>query len=200
MIGYLKGKLLYSEENVVVLEVNGVGYELTLSSSALKNVLDNRGGEVYTYLAVREDGVSLYGFTSIEEKRMFLKLITVSGVGPKMGITVLSQTSLKDLATAIATSDVKSLSKIKGLGKKTAERIILELREKMSEQIDFGDNFTSKNQTPLDLSSKDYQDAMMALIGLGFEKGECVKVLSKAKSENVLGVQAIIAFSLKNIR
>ncbi len=199
MIGYLKGKLLYAEENVAVLEVNGVGYELTLSSSALKSVLDNRGGEVYTYLAVREDGVSLYGFISPEEKRMFLKLITVSGVGPKMGITVLSQTSLKDLATAIATSDVKSLSKIKGLGKKTAERIILELREKMSEQIDQNTNVNSQGET-LDLTDKDYQDAMMALLGLGFEKGECVKVLQKAKSENVLGVQAIIAFSLKNIR
>ena len=199
MIGYLKGKLLYTEENVAVLEVNGVGYELTLSSSCLKSVIDNRGGEVYTYLAVREDGVSLYGFISVEEKRMFLKLITVSGVGPKMGITVLSQTSLKELATAIATSDVKSLSKIKGLGKKTAERIILELREKMSEEIDT----TSKDKTTtsgLDLNDKDYQDAMMALLGLGFDKAECVKVLSRAKAENVLGVQAIIAFALKNIR
>ncbi len=199
MIGYLKGKLLYSEENVALLEVNGVGYELTLSSSCLKSVLDNRGGEVYTYLAVREDGVSLYGFISVEEKRMFLKLITVSGVGPKMGITVLSQTSLKELATAIATSDVKSLSKIKGLGKKTAERIILELREKMTEEIEI----TAKDKTSstaIDLTDKDYQDAMMALLGLGFEKSECVKVLTKAKAENVLGVQAIIAFSLKNIR
>lgn len=199
MIGYLKGKLLYAEENVAVLEVNGVGYELTLSSSALKNVLDNRGGEVYTYLAVREDGVSLYGFISVEEKKMFLKLITVTGVGPKMGITVLSQTSLKDLATAIAMSDIKALASIKGLGKKTAERIIVELREKMSAEID--EKALCKKQTPtIDLTDKDYQDAMMALLGLGFEKGECVKVLSKAKTENVLGVQAIIAFSLKNIR
>ena len=112
MIGYLKGKLLYTEENVAVLDVNGVGYEAIVSTSCLKYLIDNKGGEIYTYLAVREDGVSLYGFISREEKKMFLKLITVSGVGPKMGITVLSQTTLKDLATMVATSDVKGLSKI----------------------------------------------------------------------------------------
>ena len=197
MIGYLKGKLLYSEENVVVLEVNGVGYELTLSSSCLKRIIEERG-ETYTYLAVKEDGVSLYGFVSPEEKKMFLKLISVSGVGPKMGITVLSQTTLKELSTAIATEDVKGLSKIKGLGKKTAERIILELREKMSEELSLSD--ISKTSATVDISGKDYQDAMLALMGLGFEKQECVMVLTKAKTENVEGVQALIAYSLKHIR
>ncbi len=198
MIGYLKGKLLYTEENVAVLDVNGVGYEAIVSTSCLKYLIDNKGGEIYTYLAVREDGVSLYGFISREEKKMFLKLITVSGVGPKMGITVLSQTTLKDLATMVATSDVKGLSKIKGLGKKTAERIILELREKMAESVSLSDEPLENASANID--DKDYQDAMLALLGLGFEKGECVKVLTKAKTENVMGVQAVIAYSLKNIR
>jgi Holliday junction DNA helicase RuvA len=198
MIGYLKGKLLYTEENTAVLEVNGVGYEAIVSTSCLKYLIDNKGGEIYTYLAVREDGVSLYGFISREEKKMFLKLITVSGVGPKMGITVLSQTTLKDLATMVATSDVKGLSKIKGLGKKTAERIILELREKMVESVSLSDEPLENASANID--DKDYQDAMLALLGLGFEKGECVKVLTKAKTENVMGVQAVIAYSLKNIR
>ena len=198
MIGYLKGKLLYTEENVAVLDVNGVGYEAIVSSSCLKYLIDNKGGEIYTYLAVREDGVSLYGFISREEKKMFLKLITVSGVGPKMGITVLSQTTLKDLATMVATSDVKGLSKIKGLGKKTAERIILELREKMAESVSLSDEPLENASANID--DKDYQDAMLALLGLGFEKGECIKVLTKAKTENVMGVQAVIAYSLKNIR
>ena len=89
-------------------------------------------GEVYVYTAVREDGIFLYGFATPEEKSMFLKLVSVSGVGPKMGIAVLSGMNLSALALAIATSDVKTLSKIKGLGKKTAERIILELREKIT--------------------------------------------------------------------
>ena len=131
MIGYIKGKVLSAVDNVVLLENNVRGYEITCSNAVFSKLLVDKQGEVYTYLAVREDGVSLYGFISLEEKNMFLKLITVSGVGPKMGITVLSSIDISSLATMIATSDVKGLSKIKGLGKKTAERIILELREKV---------------------------------------------------------------------
>ena len=134
MIGYIKGNVLSALDGVVLLENNGIGYEITCSAEVYQKLLADKKGEVYTYLAVREDGVSLYGFISAEEKNMFLKLISVSGVGPKMGITVLSNMKLKDLALKIATSDVKGLSSVKGLGKKTAERIILELREKISEE------------------------------------------------------------------
>ena len=132
MIGYIKGNVLNYHDGTVLIENNGIGYEVTCSNSAYVKLVNDREGAIYTYMAVREDGVNLYGFSSIEEKNMFLKLITVSGVGPKMGITVLSNMYIGDLAVAIATSDVKTLSKVKGLGKKTAERIILELREKVS--------------------------------------------------------------------
>ena len=195
MIGYIKGKLLSADNGVVILENNGIGYEITLSGEAYAKVVTDKGGAVYTYLSVREDGISLFGFISIEEKNMFLKLISVSGVGPKMGITVLSNMTLKDLATKIATSDVKGLSQIKGLGKKTAERIILELREKMDEQL-------SQDSSPVKpiVEDKDFKDALLALTGLGFEKSESIAVLEKAKAEDVQGVQALIAYSLKNIR
>lgn len=195
MIGYIKGKLLSADNGVVILENNGIGYEITLSGEAYAKVVTDKGGAVYTYLSVREDGISLFGFISIEEKNMFLKLISVSGVGPKMGITVLSNMTLKDLATKIATSDVKGLSQIKGLGKKTAERIILELREKMDEQL-------SQDSSPVKpiVEDKDFKDALLALTGLGFEKTESIAVLEKAKAEDVQGVQALIAYSLKNIR
>lgn len=195
MIGYIKGKLLSADNGVVILENNGIGYEITLSGEAYAKVVTDKGGAVYTYLSVREDGISLFGFISIEEKNMFLKLISVSGVGPKMGITVLSNMTLKDLATKIATSDVKGLSQIKGLGKKTAERIILELREKMDEQL-------SQDSSPVKpiVEDKDFKDALLALTGLGFEKSESIAVLEKAKAEDVQGVQALIAYSLKHIR
>ena len=195
MIGYIKGKLLSADNGVVILENNGIGYEITLSGEAYAKVVTDKGGAVYTYLSVREDGISLFGFISIEEKNMFLKLISVSGVGPKMGITVLSNMTLKDLATKIATSDVKGLSQIKGLGKKTAERIILELREKMDEQL-------SQDSSPVKpiVEDKDFKDALLALTGLGFEKTESIAVLEKAKAEDIQGVQALIAYSLKNIR
>ena len=97
MIGYIKGKVLYHTGSEIVLENNGIGYEVFCSASAAQNLLSAGQGEVYTYTAVREDGIYLYGFVSAEEKKMFLKLITVSGVGPKMGITVLSGMNLSAL-------------------------------------------------------------------------------------------------------
>ncbi len=199
MIGYIKGKLLHDAGGEVILENNGVGFSITPSAEAYKDILANGGGAVYTYMAVREDDISLYGFKSIEEKNMFLKLITVSGIGPKMGMTVLSNMSLTDLAVKIATSDVKGLSQVKGLGKKKAEFIIVELREKMGEELKDKENKKGKEET-INLSDGEIQNAMLALTGLGFNKQECVAVLSKAKAENVQGVQALITYSLKNIK
>ena len=177
MIGYIKGNVIFSNDGVVLLENNGIGYEITCSASVYQKLVNEKGGEVYTYLAVREDGVSLYGFISMEEKNMFLKLISVSGVGPKMGITVLSNMKLSDLALKIATSDVKGLSAIKGLGKKTAERIILELREKITEE-----SVAVSNGAPVieDMDDVD-DDAVIALMSLGFTKAECVKAVKGAK-------------------
>ena len=198
MIGYVKGKLLSDIDGEIILENNGVGFSITPSAEAYKQILKDGGGAVYTYMAVREDDISLYGFKSMEEKKMFLKLITVSGIGPKMGMTVLSNMSLTDLAVKIATSDVKGLSQVKGLGKKKAEMIIVELREKMGEEIK--ESKTETDSVQINLKDKDVEDAMLALTGLGFNKQECVAVLSKAKLQNVEGAQALIAFSLKNIR
>ncbi|MBQ9734658.1 MAG: Holliday junction branch migration protein RuvA [Clostridia bacterium] len=198
MIGYVKGKLICDAGGEIILENNGVGFSITPSAEAYKEILKDGGGAVYTYMAVREDDISLYGFKSIEEKNMFLKLITVSGIGPKMGMTVLSNMSLTDLAVKIATSDVKGLSQVKGLGKKKAEMIIVELREKMGEELK--ESKAESKSHEINLKDKDVEDAMLALTGLGFAKQECVAVLSKAKAENVQGVQALIAYSLKNIR
>ena len=194
MIGYIKGKLLSYSNGTVVLENNGMGYEITCSASVYQDILNNKGGEVFTYLAVREDGISLYGFINPEEKEMFLKLISVSGVGPKMGITVLSNMSLKDLAIKIASRDVKGLSSIKGLGKKTAERIILELREKME------DVETDSAEVPLANKIEVDNDAVIALMSLGFNKTESVKVLTEGIEKGVSGLENLIAYALKNIR
>ena len=134
MIAYIKGKVIDEFDDGVVLENNGIGYEIQCSAGLLQKLLTDREGGVYTYLQVKEDGLSLFGFDNKEEKHMFLKLISISGIGPKMAMSILSGMRVSELATAIATSDVKGLSKIKGLGKKTAERIILELRESVSKE------------------------------------------------------------------
>lgn len=198
MIGYIKGKVLSHSDNVVLLENGGIGYEITCSASALTKLVENKQGEVFTYLAVREDGVSLYGFISAEEKNMFLKLISVSGVGPKMGITILSNMNLSDLAVKIATSDVKGLSSVKGLGKKTAERIILELREKIT--LDASDDGKVIEEVKNFVPDSDGEDAVIALMSLGFTKAECLSAVKDAKSHGVETIEGLIAYAIKNIK
>lgn len=194
MIGYINGKLLNKNNGSIILENNGIGYEITCSASAYNRIVKDNGGAVYTYLAVREDGLYLYGFDTIEEKNMFLLLISVSGVGPKMGITVLSGMSLHDLAIKIATSDVKGLSQIKGLGKKTAERIILELREKIETTGNEEEAKIEKDDTSVN------EDAVIALMSLGLTKSESVTMVKDASKNGKETIQEIVTYSLKNMR
>ena len=196
MIGYIKGKVISNNDNVILLENGGIGYEIICSISAFSKLMQDREGGVYTYLQVKEDGIALYGFVSLEEKKMFLKLISVSGVGAKMGITVLSGMSLKDLAIAIATSDVKSLSKIKGLGKKSAERIIVELRESVSSIGNDGGCDEIITQVS---SSSEAENAVMALISLGYTRSIAVKAVNVAISQGANAVEEIIAVALRSL-
>ncbi len=191
MIGYIKGKLLHAEENTVILETGGIGYEITCSISLFSRLVKDGGGEAYTYLAVKEDGAFLYGFDNLAEKSMFLKLLTVSGVGPKMGITILSGTELNQLAMYIATSDVKSLSKIKGLGKKTAERIIVELRESMQKMP------VSKTEIPVTNMTSDGENAVLALMSLGYNRTESTEAVSRSLSDGKVGLNEIITGALR---
>ena len=197
MIGYLKGRVIYREDNNVLLENNGVGYEICCSASAAQKLLSAGSGEVYVYTAVREDGIFLYGFADPEEKNMFLKLISVSGVGPKVGIGVLSGMSLSSLALAIATSDVKTLSKIKGLGKKTAERIVLELREKITAdgRADETDGtLPSAAETAVD------EDAVIALMGLGFNRSESIAGIRAAYDAGARDIKDVLSYALRTMR
>ena len=140
MINFVTGEIAAKNENSVVLDYNGMGFEIFVSTTSLVSmgqIGDN--ARLFTYMNVKEDEISLYGFLTLEEKNMFLKLITVSGVGPKMALGILSGLSLSDLAVAIKGEDIKLLSTIKGLGKKTAERLVLELKDKIAEKILLGE-------------------------------------------------------------
>ncbi|MBO4323441.1 MAG: Holliday junction branch migration protein RuvA [Clostridia bacterium] len=196
MIAYLKGKVIDVFEDGVVMENNGVGYEVLCSSAALCKLSLGREGELFTYMQVKEDGISLYGFDTKEEKRMFLKLISVSGVGPKIGIAALAGMELKDLVTAIATSDVKTLSKVKGLGKKTAERIILELREGVGkDELTVISDFAPAREA----ESKEAKDAIIALTGLGFNATESKKAVASAIESGAKSIEDIIAYALRGL-
>lgn len=199
MIGYLKGKLIHHGNGAVILETGGVGFEITCSASAYETLTAAGGGEVYTYMNVREGEISLFGFISPEEKSMFLKLISVSGIGPKMGITVLSSMPLRDLAYIIASSDAKSLSKVKGLGKKTAERIILELRENIS-SLDLPEGEKPKKTASDQVANTLDEDGVIALMSLGFTRAESKKAVEEAKARGADTVESIITVALQIIK
>ncbi len=194
MFGYIKGTVAEITEGTVVLENGGIGYEIVCTAAAVARLSEEKEGVVYTYLQVKEDGISLFGFDTKEEKQMFLKLISVSGIGPKMGVTILAGMRIADLATAIATSDVKTLSKIKGLGKKTAERIILELRESVSKE----ELKTSAKETSVPFASDD-EDAVIALMGLGFTGMQARNAVLSAKGLGAKTIEEVIAFALRSL-
>lgn len=199
MIGYIKGQIAEKGEGYVILDNGGIGYEIFISSATVTQIGSQSFVHLYTYLNVREDGLFLYGFYTKEEKNMFLKLITISGVGPKAAISILSGIELNKLMVAIINKDIKTLSKVKGIGKKTAERIILELKENLDAAIDASleeklEEFAEdKNETDSDM-----QDAIYALRGLGFTQLEALQAVKKARP-NAKDLQELIALALRSL-
>lgn len=198
MIAFLVGIIEHKYENTLILDVNGVGYELAISNNTYITLpMEGETVKVLTYLQVKEDGVALYGFGTEEEKTMFLKLITVTGIGPKMAITILSGMKLSDLVVTILNEDANSLSKIKGLGKKGAERICLELKDKVSTTSLSLDDMASVmageqyNETALN-------DAVETLINLGVNKNEAYR-LARSKATPEITAEEIILKVLREL-
>ena len=136
MIGYLEGTVLTQEEKSCVLLVHGVGYKVFPSPNALASLTVGKGSALWIYTVVRQDAFELFGFMSPEEQNFFEELISVSGVGPRGALGIIGLGSVKDLRTAIANNDVHYLTKVSGIGKKTAEKIVVELKDKLSSSID----------------------------------------------------------------
>ena len=199
MIGYLKGKVKYLDPDYVLLEVNGVGYEIVCSGAAfsrLSGVKPGEDGEVYTYLKVSEDDVTLFGFADVNEKQLFLKLTSVQGVGAKMAIAILSSMKPSEVSEAIATADSKRLSAVKGVGKKTAERIILELHGKISADELLGAESAGRAQSA---SFAGDDEAVAALMGLGFTKQESARAVERARAGGAQTVEEILATAIRGM-
>lgn len=175
MFNYILGEVVDCKDNCVVLDVNGLGYELAVSAFTLADCTVGEKKRLYAYLQVKEDGLQLFGFSTEEEKNMFLRLISVSGVGCKMAQAVLSGMDSNSLAVAIFNGDTKQLTKIKGLGKKTAERLVLELKEKV-----FVDASEMSVQTPATKFTKEAQDAVAILCSLGKSQADAEKLIEAA--------------------
>lgn len=181
MYYYLKGTLAAKGENYIVVDVSGVGYMVYTSLNGIEKS-GSIGNQitVYTYLNVREDAMDLYGFVTEEEKKMFMLLISVSGVGPKAGLAILSVAPPAKIATAIITGDTKTITKAAGVGPKVAQRVILELKDKMdssslgieTEDLSVSDEIITDNRA----------EAMSALVVLGYSANDARNVLSKLDS------------------
>lgn len=200
MIAYLKGRVLTITSETAIVEVGGVGYELYCSGGAFRKITVGEIVELYTYLQVKEDGITLFGFANPKEKELFLKVISVSGVGPKMGIAILTGLSADEFTQAIATADVKRLSAVKGLGKKTAEKIVLELHGKISaaEVISASaDPMSAAIESGAGSVSAQDEEAISALMGLGFTKNESAGAVKRAKEQGASTTEEIIRKALQ---
>lgn len=202
MIGYLRGKVLSLLPESVLLDVNGVGYEVICSGAAFANlsgVKKGEEGEVYTYLQVSEQGIALFGFADLREKALFLRLTSVQGVGAKLAIAALSAMRPADLTEAIYTADVKRLTAVKGLGKKTAERIVLELHGKISADEIIGTAEGGVSAPPALKVSQTDSDAVAALMNLGFTRQESARAVERAKEAGAVTIEEIIGTALKGM-
>ena len=202
MYYYLNGELAYRDLSTCVIDCGGVGYKLTVSFITSEALMSKLGKQVklYTHLAVREDGIELFGFGSYEEKECFNRLTSVSGIGPKAAMSILSTMTPEKLAVAICTDDAKAIAKSPGIGAKSAARIILELKDKMSKEM-FGSVVDSKSiisSAPNFVSNSAISEAAEALTVLGYDKNTTLSVL-KGIDPAVTDVSEIIRLALKKL-
>lgn len=194
MYYYIKGTLVQKSDNYIVVDANGVGYMIYTSLNSMQNTGEvGKKITIYTYLHVREDVMDLFGFTTIEEKNMFMQLISVSGVGPKAALSILSVTTPAKFAVAVITNDVKTITKASGVGPKMAQRVILELKDKMKTdelEIDLEDESE-------DILSDNRSEAISALVVLGYSSNDAQKVVKGI--DGTLSVEEIIKKALAGL-
>ncbi len=203
MIAFLKGEIADLTEGSVVLDVNGVGYEVLVPGQLL-SMLEGIGSRVklYTYMQVREDAVVLFGFLTKDDLQMFRLLTGVSGVGPKAGLNILSTLGVDDLRFAILADDVKRIAKTPGIGAKTAQKIILELKDRLDRQDVFEKKSASGQITPeaaAAAGSQVVQEAVEALVALGYGSTEALKAVRSVQPGEDMDVETVLKEALKRM-
>jgi holliday junction DNA helicase RuvA len=193
MITHIQGRLIEKKPTDVVIDCNGVGYILNISLHTYSQIPDQENLKLYTHLQVREDSHTLFGFSSLSEREIFRLLISVSGIGTSIARTMLSSLTPKQVREGIAVGDVALIQSIKGIGLKTAQRVIIELKDKVLKIYDIDEGITSNNNTNSD-------EALSALEVLGFSKKQSERVVDKIISNNQdASVEVIIKEALKNL-
>ena len=191
MIAHLKGILTEKFDNSVIIDVNGVGYEVALSAIDFDSLNLNDDIKIYTYHHVREQSEELFGFTSLAAKKLFELLISVQGIGPKAGMAILSLAPAEEVRNAIANADAAYIAKASGVGKKSAERVIVDLRDKVGLPTYYG----RKNE-PITAKPLENDEALDALMALGLNLADATKALENVDS--TLSVEERIRLALKN--
>lgn len=199
MIHYLKGQFAMQTENGIVIDVGGIGYEVSVpASSPAYACTEGQSIMLYTYMAVREDDVSLYGFSDVEGLSLFKKLLSVSGIGAKGAMAILSAMSADDCRRAIAFEDADMLTRANGIGKKTAQRIVLELKDKVNAPLSAVPDSVRGGSAAGDSLADSRSEALNALVALGYSRSEALSALA-AVSETNLTSEEYIKKALKQL-
>ena len=195
MIGYLSGEITIVDPTLILVDVGGIGYEVKISLSTYSKLKDSKKGKVFTYLHVKEDAHTLYGFYSPDEKSLFVKLISISGVGPSTAILMLSSMGVVEIQESIASEDVATIKRVKGIGTKTAERIVLELKDKIRKEIG-GDRIIDVVPDSFNIIR---EEAMIALVTLGIQKSMAEKSINLIlkNAEKDVKLEEVIKLALK---
>lgn len=186
MLAYIKGSLEIKTNDYIVIDVGGLGYKVNMSKKSIETIGDIGDKiKVYTYYRVREDDISIFGFNTNEELRMFEMLLSVSGIGAKVALTILSSIEITEFALAVITDDVNKIVKIPGIGKKSAQRIILELKDKLKNQQLEETEESETKEKPKEQNNEAVEEAIAALQILGYNKKEIEKAFEKLANKNV---------------
>ena len=199
MYAYIKGKIEHISDDSFIIENNGIGYFIMSSANVIGKLSVHEQTTVYTYLHVREDGVALFGFLTQDEITVFKMLISVSGIGPKGALGILSALSADDLRFAILAGDSKAIAKAPGIGAKTAQRVILELKDKMSLEDAFEKKLEHEHAPVMSSNNQVKNDAVLALTALGYSSTESLKAVSKVDITEDMDVEAVLKLALKNM-
>lgn len=206
MIAYLKGRVRQKSDNYVIVVVHDVGYQVYLDNRTLDSAVLNQEAELYTYQHVREDALTLYGFLSEQSKKMFLTLHSVTGIGPKSALAFLSAYSVGEIAGAIYRSDVGFLSSVSGVGKKTAEKVVIDLKDKILKLFPDSIDRSSSQAKPMAKSFDRIEESFLseinaALRSLGYSPKEIEQSVSKNadKIAELTSVEDVIRLLLKNM-
>lgn len=197
MYAYIKGELADIEEDSLVIEAGGIGYRIYVPGNAFAQACPGEELKVYTYLQVREDAMQLFGFQSREELRIFKMLIAVSGIGPKAGLSILSVLSAEELKYAILGGDAKTIARAQGVGAKTAQRVIIELKDKFSLEDTFEESYAAAGATAGNGTVK--EEVMLALTALGYNAAEVTAALKRVPIEENSDTEAVLKLVLKEM-